>query len=244
MTKRIIYTNQDGGVAVVVPSPTFILVIPQIARDNVIVILTLMSENAPKDVADEFNSRWPDVQAVADDFVNFEAFFVQHNIDIDMQTLRYNADIAVGNTDPMDWVRRKDVPDDFEVFDVPTGVFETDPDTGEQFEVMSGRIHEHAAEIVETSTIPSERMFRNAWEKSGNTVATDIPKAKLLAHDMRRTARDEEMVPLDIKSTIPNEATKAEADRVLVRAKYDTAQINIDNAVTEDDLIQIVSNMV
>jgi hypothetical protein len=62
----------------------------------------------------------------------------------------------------------------------------------------------------------------------------NITKAKNIAHDARRTARSAEFAPLDIKATIPSEATAAEAARQAVRDKYATMQTAIDAATTTD----------
>lgn len=61
-------------------------------------------------------------------------------------------------------------------------------------------------------------------------IVIDIPKAKAIAHDMRRTARSQEFAPLDIKATIPSEAAAAEAARQAVREKYAALQADIDAA--------------
>ena len=43
--------------------------------------------------------------------------------------------------------------------------------------------------IVEDSVIPTNRRFRNAWQKSGTTVVVDVTKAKLIAvESLRNTA--------------------------------------------------------
>ena len=65
-------------------------------------------------------------------------------------------------------------------------------------------------------------------------ITINIDKAKTIAHDARRTARSAEFAPLDIKATIPSEATAAEAARQAVREKYATMQIAIDAATTTD----------
>lgn len=67
-------------------------------------------------------------------------------------------------------------------------------------------------------------------------ITINIDKAKNIAHDARRTARSAEFAPLDIKATIPSEATAAEAARAAVRAKYATMQIAIDAATTTDEI--------
>lgn len=67
-------------------------------------------------------------------------------------------------------------------------------------------------------------------------ITININKAKNIAHDARRTARSAEFAPLDIKATIPSEATAAEAARVAIRAKYATMQTAIDAASTIDEI--------
>jgi hypothetical protein len=67
-------------------------------------------------------------------------------------------------------------------------------------------------------------------------ITINITKAKNIAHDARRTARSAEFAPLDIKATIPSEATAAEAARQVVRDKYTTMQTAIDAATTTDQL--------
>jgi hypothetical protein len=66
------------------------------------------------------------------------------------------------------------------------------------------------------------------------SITINITKAKNIAHDARRTARSAEFAPLDIKATIPSEATAAEAARQAVRDKYSTMQTAIDAATTTD----------
>jgi len=67
-------------------------------------------------------------------------------------------------------------------------------------------------------------------------IVIDIDKAKAIAHDIRRAARSTEFAPLDIKATIPSEATAAETARQLVRHKYATMQTAIDAASTTDQI--------
>jgi hypothetical protein len=68
------------------------------------------------------------------------------------------------------------------------------------------------------------------------SITINITKAKNIAHDARRTARSAEFAPLDIKATIPSEATAAEATRQAVREKYATMQTAIDAASTVDEI--------
>jgi len=63
-------------------------------------------------------------------------------------------------------------------------------------------------------------------------IVINIDKAKDIAHDKRREARSAEFAPLDIKATIPSEATEAETARQVVRNKYAAMQTAIDSATT------------
>ena len=67
-------------------------------------------------------------------------------------------------------------------------------------------------------------------------ITINIDKAKAIAHDKRREARTAEFAPLDIKATIPSEATSAEAARQVIRDKYAAMQTNIDAASTIDEI--------
>ena len=67
-------------------------------------------------------------------------------------------------------------------------------------------------------------------------ITVNIEKSKAIAHDKRREARSVEFAPLDIKATIPSEATAAEAARQAVREKYATMQTAIDAATTPDEI--------
>ena len=64
----------------------------------------------------------------------------------------------------------------------------------------------------------------------------DINKAKAIAHDARRAARAAEFAPLDVKATIPSEATAAEAARQAIRDKYAALQAQMDAAQTPEQL--------
>ena len=67
-------------------------------------------------------------------------------------------------------------------------------------------------------------------------ITINIDKAKDIAHDKRREARSAEFAPLDIKATIPYEATAAETARQVVREKYAAMQTAIDSAITTDEI--------
>ena len=71
------------------------------------------------------------------------------------------------------------------------------------------------------------------------SIIINIDKAKGIAHDMRRAAREEEFAPLDavIMKQIPgNDAVEAEAARQAIRDKYAAIQEQIDAAETPDEI--------
>ncbi len=68
------------------------------------------------------------------------------------------------------------------------------------------------------------------------SIGINIDRAKALAHDLRRRARDKDFAPLDRKVTIPTEAAAAEAQRQQVREKYAQVQQEIDSAQSVEDL--------
>lgn len=93
-----------------------------------------------------------------------------------------------------------------------------------------------AFQILDAEALP-DRTFRAAWKMTGKKVATDLPKAKEIAHERRRAKREAEFAPHDaaIAKQLPGN-DKAEAERVKIRAKYDAMQTAIDAAKTPDEL--------
>ena len=90
-------------------------------------------------------------------------------------------------------------------------------------------------EIVADDAVPTDRTFRNAWVKSGKTIAEDLTKSKAIGHDMRRAKRAEEFAPHDdvIAKQIPGvDAEAAEASRAAIRTKFATMQTGIETADT------------
>jgi hypothetical protein len=92
------------------------------------------------------------------------------------------------------------------------------------------------AVIVDVSRLPNDTTFRDAWEKTNQTVSINLNKAKNIAHDRRRFAREEEFKPWDVKATIPSEAAQAEAERQKIRNKYAVMQTKINAAKTVEEL--------
>jgi len=67
-------------------------------------------------------------------------------------------------------------------------------------------------------------------------IKVNMNKAKEIAHDIRRAARNEKFAPLDIKATIPAEAEAAEAARQVIRDEDALLQIHMDNASSAEEL--------
>lgn len=74
-------------------------------------------------------------------------------------------------------------------------------------------------------------------------ITVNLAKAKAVAHERRRAARDAELAPLDIKATIPSQAAAAEAARQAVREKYTAMQAAIDAASDLSALKTIVDSL-
>jgi hypothetical protein len=70
-------------------------------------------------------------------------------------------------------------------------------------------------------------------------IKVNLDKARLIAHDRRRAAREKEFEPFDnvIAKQIPGKsAQEAEAERQKIRDKYAAMQDAIDEAETPDEI--------
>lgn len=102
-------------------------------------------------------------------------------------------------------------------------------------------------EIVDAADIPDDRTFRNAWfhdtTPAPQKIGVDLNAAKDVAHTMRRAKRAEEFAPLDVKATIPSEATAAEAARQAIRDKYAVLQNQINQSADVGQLKAVIEGM-
>ncbi len=55
--------------------------------------------------------------------------------------------------------------------------------------------------IIEYADLPKDRVFRDAWKKSGGSVVTDMPRARIIHMDRIRMVRDIELVNSDVELT-------------------------------------------
>jgi len=93
--------------------------------------------------------------------------------------------------------------------------------------------------IVDSSAIPTDRFFRAAWVYADGSIEIDLPRARAIAHDIRRRRRAEELAPHDkvISLQIPGVNTdKAEAARQEIRTRYNAMQDAIDAASSPDEI--------
>lgn len=70
-------------------------------------------------------------------------------------------------------------------------------------------------------------------------IVINLNKAKTIAHERRRVAREKEFKPFDeiIMKQIPgNDAVEAEKSRKAIRQKYDVLQQQMDAAQTVEEL--------
>jgi len=93
----------------------------------------------------------------------------------------------------------------------------------------------------EVESVP-DRAFRSAWRITGDAVATDLPLAKEIAHELRRAKREKDFAPHDevIMKQIPSQdATQAESDRVAIRDADAVVQTAIDACTDATELLDI-----
>lgn len=97
--------------------------------------------------------------------------------------------------------------------------------------------------IIDSSTLPQDDVFRNAWEIIDGKVVENLEKAKEICHIVRREKRNAEFLPLDeiIAKQIPgNDLTQVEEERQKIRDKYAEMQVQIENASDVNDLKTLI----
>jgi len=92
--------------------------------------------------------------------------------------------------------------------------------------------------LIPFADMPTERTFQDAWTVDTNgAISTDLPRAKIIAHDARRVERDALYAPLDRQATVPALLTTAEKARAAIRTNDAAKQVAIDAAKTEAELV-------
>ncbi len=97
-------------------------------------------------------------------------------------------------------------------------------------------------DLIPTSEIPTDRIFREAWDNLSHEIFVDLDIAKDIAHGYRRLKRSTEFQEVD--SDNPNLVVvySAELEREVIREKYAVIQVNIDNANNIEELTYEVRN--
>jgi hypothetical protein len=142
------------------------------------------------------------------------------------------------------------VPSPKTIWDVPTGIFDTDED-GNEIEVMASRVHVFDYEIVDVSAIPSDRTLRNIWKHDTTAslakIGVNMLKAKDLVLSEVRAKRNVALEDLDKQYAI---ATRTGADTALLDAQrtkllnttdaLKALDVNGDGIVTPEEAISIL----
>lgn len=95
---------------------------------------------------------------------------------------------------------------------------------------------------ITVAELPQDRIFRGAWDDSNpeNFIGTNLPKAKLIAHDMRRADRDEKMNPLDKEQLFASTSEGRKAEIAIEKTKIlndnEALQSQISGSTTENAL--------
>lgn len=96
------------------------------------------------------------------------------------------------------------------------------------------------SDYVIVECIPVDRIFRGAWVINENIVIEDLEQSRQISHQIRRARRDAEFLPLDRLVTVPSQQEYAEAQREIIRNKYNIMQEQIDNCITTQQLKEIL----
>ena len=98
--------------------------------------------------------------------------------------------------------------------------------------------------IIDDCDIPVDRVFRDAWIYSDHGIEIDLPRARAIAHDIRRRCRADELAPHDkaISIQIPGtNINQIEAARQAIRIRYKAMQDAIDAASSPEELMTALS---
>ena len=100
--------------------------------------------------------------------------------------------------------------------------------------------------ILDSSDLPKNNIFRNAWVLDSNNVIIDLEKSKTISHEIRRYVREIKFKPLDelIMKQIPNiDLNEVENKRQKIRDEDTLVQLEIDKSIIIDELYLLVENI-
>jgi len=101
-------------------------------------------------------------------------------------------------------------------------------------------------EIYDTDE-PEDEIFRAAWDDSNQEsfIGLNIPKAKLIAHDLRRIEREKKLAPLDKEEIFVTTATTRKAEiateKTAILDANALVQTDIDAAANETELRAVLT---
>ena len=98
-------------------------------------------------------------------------------------------------------------------------------------------------QVVEDTTIPSDRTVRNAWVQQGKAVITDMTKARIIHTQRIREKRDKKLEVLD-KDTMrflndPQKRADIETQKQALRDLPQNLMADIQNAMSPETLKQV-----
>jgi hypothetical protein len=95
-------------------------------------------------------------------------------------------------------------------------------------------------QVVDEASLPTDRTFRNGWEKTGSGVAVNMNKARDIHRDNMRRARAPKLVDLDVRYLRADELGDLAEKQRIATAKQDlrdvTAAPAIDAVQSPDEL--------
>jgi len=99
--------------------------------------------------------------------------------------------------------------------------------------------------IINDFELPLNRTFRDFWFYDFKTdcILIDINKARVLAHEIRRSCRASEFSILDSQCMNPATIDEALAKKVNVREDFSSYQEAIDSCVVEKELLLVIDSI-
>jgi len=104
--------------------------------------------------------------------------------------------------------------------------------------------------IATIAELPQDRVFRSAWDDSNpeDFIGTDLVKAKLVAHDIRRADRETKLIPLDNEERFTSTSTQRKGDivveKTIILAANAQVQIDIDSSIDETALRTVLVGLI
>jgi len=87
------------------------------------------------------------------------------------------------------------------------------------------------AEIVEQSSLPSDRTFRNAWRMNSKSISTDMVHARNIHREKLRELRAQKFIALDEQYLRADESGDIEAKRLIANEKQALRNVTADPAI-------------